>query len=170
MSGDKGSYVTVKLDFEDNRSCDNLKILLNKNVFINGKMCHTLPWVNKSSTPQCGTCQRWGHSTCSCMWNISFCAICSVSHETSDHDNSLKRGENHKYTLACINCLAAGLTHTHHAMDRLCPFFVKWNNKVNITNLLEMIRNRQLEGYENPFGCTKVRSSQNSYDLSSTAQ
>ena len=32
-TGDKGSYATVKLDFEDNRAGSNLKILLNKSIF-----------------------------------------------------------------------------------------------------------------------------------------
>ena len=36
-------------------------------------------------------------------------------------------------------------------------------------NLLEMIRSQHLEGYEDPFGCMKVQSSQNSYDSSTTA-
>ena len=76
---------------------------------------------------------------------------------TSDHLNSCIRGETTKYKLACINCLAAGMTHTQKATDRLCPFYLKRNNKRNITALLATIRNRRLEGYENPFGLTKVR-------------
>ena len=104
------------------------------------------------------------------MWNISFCAICSASHKTNDHDNSIKRGKQHKYQLTCINCLAMGLSHSHHSTDHSCPFYVERNNKTNITNLLEIIRSRRLEGYENPFGCTKVRNSQSSYDSSATAR
>ena len=78
---------------------------------------------------------------------------------TTDHQNSRLRGETSKYTLACINCLAAGLTHTHKATDRLCPFYMERNNKRNITALLATIRERCLEGFENPFGLTKVRRS-----------
>ena len=66
------------------------------------------------------------------------------------------------YSLACINCLAAGLSHAHKAMDRDCPFFIERNNKTNITGLLQMIKNRWLEGHLNPFGLTKVRHSQGS--------
>ena len=76
---------------------------------------------------------------------------------TSDHQNSRLRGETSKYALACINCLAAGLSHTHKATDRLCPFYMECNNKRNITALLATIRERRLEGFENPFGLTKVR-------------
>ena len=61
-TGNKGSYTTVKLDFEDNWVGSNLKILLNKNIFLNDKVCHMLPWVNQNSTPQCTQCLRWGHS------------------------------------------------------------------------------------------------------------
>ena len=76
---------------------------------------------------------------------------------TSDHQNSRLCGETSKYALACINCLAAGLTHTHRATDRLCPFYMERNNKRNITALLATIREWRLEGFENPFGLTKVR-------------
>ena len=76
---------------------------------------------------------------------------------TSDHQNSRLRGEASKYSLACINCLAAGLTHSHKATDRLCPFYMERNNKRNITALLATIHKRRLEGFENPFGLTKVR-------------
>ena len=55
-TGDKGSYTMVKMDFEDNCAGSNLKILLNKNIFLNGKVCRTLPWVNQNSTPQCTQC------------------------------------------------------------------------------------------------------------------
>ena len=117
-TGDKGSYVTVKMDFEDNHMGSNLKILLNKNIFLNGKVCHTLPWVNQSSTPQCTQCLRWGHSRISCQTNFSYCAICTGWHMTSDHRNSILRGKKPKYELACINCLAAGcLTHTMPRID-----------------------------------------------------
>ena len=156
-TGDKGSYATVKLDFEDNRIGSNLKILVNKNIFLNGKVCRTLPWIHQNSMPQCTQCLRWGHSHASCQTNFSYCAICSGHHMTVDHQNSRLRSETTKYGLACINCLAAGLTHTHKATDRLCPFYVECNNKRNITALLATIRERRLEGYENPFGLTKVR-------------
>ena len=53
--------------------------------------------------------------------------------------------------------MAAGLTHTHKATDRLCPFYIERNNKHNITALLATIRECRLEGFENPFGLTKVR-------------
>ena len=76
---------------------------------------------------------------------------------TSDHQNNQLRGEASKYELACINCLAAGLMHTHKATDRLCPFYIERNNKRNITTLLATIRERHLKGFENPFGLTKVR-------------
>ena len=75
--GDKGSYATVKLDFEDNRAGSNLKILLNKSIFLNGKVCHMLPWINQNSTPQCTQCLHWGHSRISYQTNFSYCAICS---------------------------------------------------------------------------------------------
>ena len=156
-TGDKGSYATVKLDFEDNRIGSNLKILVNKNIFLNGKVCRTLPWINQNSTPQCTQCLRWGHSRVSCQTNFSYCAICSGRHMTSDHHNSCLRGETTKYDLACINCLAAGLMHMHKATDRLCPFYIERNNKRNITSLLATIWERRLEGFENPFGLTKVR-------------
>ena len=149
----------VKLDFEDNRTGSNLKILLNKNIFLNGKVCRTLPWVNQNSTPQCTQCLRWGHSRASCQTNFSYCATCSGRHMTSNHQNSIIRGEKPKYELTCINCLVVGMTHTHKVTDRLCPFFLKQNNKNNITSLLATIRMRRLEGYENPFGLTKVRRS-----------
>ena len=55
-TGDKGSYATIKMDFKDNCMGSNLKIFLNKNIFLNGKVCRTLPWVNQSSTPQCTQC------------------------------------------------------------------------------------------------------------------
>ena len=48
---------------------------------------------------------------------------------------------------------------THKATDRLCPFYMERNNKRNITALLATIRERRLEGFENPFGLTKVRRS-----------
>ena len=91
---------------------------------------------------------------------------------TMDHQNSRLRGEQSKYDLACINCLAAGMTHTHKATDRMCPFYLERNNKRNITTLLATICNRHLEGFENPFGLTKIRqasqtsntSSRSSYD------
>ena len=133
------------------------KILLNKSIFLNGKVCRTLPWINQNSMPQCTQCLRWGHSRASCQTNLSYCAICSGRHMTSDHQNSRLRGETSKYNLACINCLAAGLDHAHKATDRLCPFYMERNNKRNITALLTMIRERRLEGFENPFGLTKVR-------------
>ena len=76
---------------------------------------------------------------------------------TSDHQNSWLHGESSKYDLACINCLAAGLTHMHKATDRLCPFYLERNNKHNITALLATICERRLEGFENPFSLTKVR-------------
>ena len=165
-TGDKGSYTTVKLDFEDNRTGSNLKILLNKSIFLNGKVCHTLPWVNQNSMPQCTQCLRWGHSRVSCQTNFSYCAVCSGRHMTSNHQNSVLRGEKPKYKLACINCLAAGMTHTHKATDRLCPFFLERNNKNNITSLLATIHTHRLEGFENPFGLTKV---QHSSSLSSSS-
>ena len=69
--------------------------------------------------------------------------------------------------LACINCLAAGMTHMHKATDHLCLFFIECNNKKNITSLLATICSRQLEGFQNPFGLTKVHhSSGSSYDSS----
>ena len=70
-----------------------------------------------------------------------------------------------------INCLAMGMTHTHKATDWLCPFFLKRNNKKNITSLLTTICTRRLEGFENPFGLTKVRysSASSSYDSSKAA-
>ena len=58
---------------------------------------------------------------------------------TSNHQNSILRGERPKYELACINCLATGLSHAHKATDRLCPFFNERNNKKNITALLATI-------------------------------
>ena len=90
---------------------------------------------------------------------------------TSDHQNSLLCREKHKYELACINCLAAGMTHDHKATDHLCPFFIERNNKKNIMSLLATIRSRWLEGFENPFGLTKVHhSSSSSYDSSAAGQ
>ena len=138
-------------------------------MFLNGKVCCT---VNQNSTPQCMQCLRWGHSHTSCQTNFSYCAICSGRHMTSDHNNSIHFGEKPKYKLACINCLAAGMTHTHKVTDRLCPFFMERNNKKNITLLLATICSRWLEGFENPFGLTKVRHSpaSSSYDSSSTTQ
>ena len=169
-TGDKGSYATVKLDFEDNRAGSNLKVLLNKNIFLNGKVCRMLPWINQNSMPQCTQCLHWGHSRISCQTNFSYCTICSGRHMTTDHQNSRLRGEQLKYNLACINCLAAGMTHTHKAMDQLCPFYIECNNKCNITALLATIRDRCLEGFENPFGLTKVRcSSQTSTSSRSSA-
>ena len=166
-TGNKGLYTMVKLDFEDNRSGSNLKILLNKNIFLNGKVCHTLPLINQNSTPQCTQCLHWGHSGASCQTNFSYCTICSGCHMTSNHQNSCLRGETSEYELACINCLAAGMTHTHKATDKLCPFFIECNNKQNITQLLATIRSRRLEGFENPFGLTKVHhSSSSSYESS----
>ena len=88
-TGDKGSYATVKLNFKDNCASSNLKILLNKNIFLNGKVCRTLLWVNQNSTPQCTQCLHWGHSRVSCQTNFSYCAICSGQHMTSDHQNSI---------------------------------------------------------------------------------
>ena len=61
-TSDKGSYSMVKLDFEDNCVSSNLKILPNKNIFLNGKVCHTLPWINQNLTLQCSQCLWWGHS------------------------------------------------------------------------------------------------------------
>ena len=75
---------------------------------------------------------------------------------TSDHQNSHLHGETSKYDLACINCLATGMTHTHKATDCLCPFYLEWNNKRNIMSLLAIICTRRLEGHKNPFGLTKV--------------
>ena len=91
---------------------------------------------------------------------------------TTDHRNSILHGEKPKYDLACINCLAAGMSHTHNATDQLCPFFMERNNKKNITSLLATIRTRRLEGYENPFGLTKVRhaSATSSYNSSTAAR
>ena len=66
------------------------------------------------------------------------------------------------------------MTHMDKAMDQLCPFYVERNNKCNITSLLATICTWQLEGYENPFGLTKVRrdsqSTTNSYNSSSTGR
>ena len=153
----------VKLDFKDNRSGSNLKILLNKSIFLNSKVCRTLPWVNQNSTPQCSQCLCWGHSQVSCQTNFSYCAICLGRHMTTDHHNSCLHRERSNYDLACINCLAAGMDHAHKATDRLCPFYIERNNKCNITALLTTIRECRLEGFENPFGLTKVqRTSQNS--------
>ena len=135
----------------------NLKVLLNKSVFLNGKVCRTLPWINQASTPQCTQCLHWGHSCASCQTNFSYCTICSGRHMTSDHQNSCLRGESLKYELTCINCLAAGMTHLHKATDRTCPFYVECNNKRNITLLLTTIHDCHLEGFENPFSLTKVR-------------
>ena len=161
----------VKIDFEDNCAGSNLNILLNKNIFLNGKVCRTLLWVNQNSTPQCTQCLWWGHSRVSCQTNFSYCTICAGRHMTSDHANSRLWGEASKYALACINCLAAGMTHNHKATDHLCPFFVECNNKKNITSLLATICTRQLEGYENPFGLTKVRHpSDSDYDSSATSK
>ena len=56
----------------------------------------------------------------------------------------------------CINCFAAGLTHNHMATGRDCPFFLEHNNCSNITNLLNLIRDRHMEGHDNPFGATRV--------------
>ena len=168
-TGNKGSYATVKMDFEDNCAGSNLKILLNKNIFLNGKVCHTFPWVNQNSMPQCTQCLQWGHSHISCQTNFSYCTICTGWHMTSDHQNSRLRGETSKYDLACINCLAAGMTHMHKATNRLCPFFIERNNKKNISSLLATIWTRWLEGFENPFGLTKVRHSSNSSYNSSSA-
>ena len=92
---------------------------------------------------------------------------------TMDHTNSRLHRESSKYELACINCLAAGMMHDHKATDRTCPFFMEHNNKRHITQLLATIRTCRLEGYENPFGLTKVRhmasSSANDYDSSVSA-
>ena len=120
-------------------------------------------------------CQHTNFNTfrVSCQTNFSYCAVCSGQHMTTDHQNSILRGEQPKYALACINCLVAGLTHTHKATDWLCPFFLKRNNKTNITSLLATIRTRHLEGFKNPFGLTKVRhasNSSNSYDSSTCGQ
>ena len=64
--------------------------------------------------------------------------------------------------------------HMHKATDRLCPFYMERNNKNNITSLLATIHTRRLEGFENPFGLTKVRRSlslsSNSYDSSASFQ
>ena len=160
--GYKGAYATVKLDFEDNRAGDNLKVLINKNIFINGKSCRTLPWINKASTPQCSQCLRWGHTVGSCLSNMVYCAICTGRHLTKEHSQAVARKDKIPHTVACINCLAAGLTHDHKATDRDCPFFVERNNKTHITELLQLIKNRRLEGHFNPFGLTKVRHSQSS--------
>ena len=172
-TGDMGSYATVKLDFEDNRIGSNLKILVNKNIFLNGKVCRMLPWINQSSTPQCTQCLHWGHSRASCQTNFSYCAICSGRHMTTDHTNSRLHGESSKYELACINCLTAGMMHDHKATDRTCPFFMERNNKQHIMQLLATICTRRLGGYENPFGLTKVRhtasSSADDYDSSASA-
>ena len=90
---------------------------------------------------------------------------------TSDHQNSWLRGEKSKYELACINCLAAGMLHIHKATDCLCPFFIERNNKKNITSLLATIHSRCLEGYESPFGLTKVgHSPSSSYDSSAASR
>ena len=122
--------------------------------------------------PQCTQCLCWGHSRVSCQTNFSYCTVCSRRHMTSDHQNILLRGKKPKYDLMCINCLAAGMTHTHKATDHLCPFFVRQNNKKNITSLLEMICLHQLDGFRNPFGLTKVRhqtSGSSSYESSSAS-
>ena len=64
------------------------------------------------------------------------------------------------------------MSHTHKATDRLCLFFMERNNKVNITGLLATIRQRRLDGFENPFGLTKVwhsASASSSYDSGASA-
>ena len=91
---------------------------------------------------------------------------------TNNHQNSVLCGKKPKYDLVCINCLAAGMTHSHKATDWLCPFYIERNNKKNITSLLATIRMCCLEGFENPFGLTKVRHSpaSSSYDSSTAAR
>ena len=162
ISGESNGRVTatVKLDIEDSRNGDNLKVLVNRPVFINGKSCCTLAWVNKVSVPQCGSCQHWGHSTGGCLSNTVYCALCAAPHLTSQHD--LLASKNllvpvHD-TPCCINCFAAGLTHSHMATSRDCPFFIERNNHNAITGLLNIIRDRRMEGHDNPFGATRVRS------------
>ena len=85
ISGESNGRIlaTVKLDITDTHSGNNLKALVNRPVFINGKSCRTLPWVNKTSVPQCASCQQWGHSTGGCLSNTTYCAICPDAHLTS---------------------------------------------------------------------------------------
>ena len=117
----------VKLDIEDTHAGDNLKALINKTVFINGKSCRMLPWTNKASIPQCASCLRWGHSTGGCLSNTTYCAICSQAHLTSQHNLMVQRKmiDESINIPTCINCLAAGLLHNHMATAKDCPFFVE---------------------------------------------
>ena len=50
------------------------------------------------------------------------------------------------------------MTHNHAATSRDCPFFLERNNRNAITGLLNIIRDRCMEGHENPFGATRIRS------------
>ena len=143
ISGESNGRIsaTVKLDIEDSRNGDNLKALINCPVFINGKSCRTLTWVNKVSVPQCGSCQRWGHSMGGCLSNTVYCALCAAPHLTSQHE--LLSSKNLLMPATdiprCINCYATGLTHNHMATSRDCPFFLERNNRNAITNLLNII-------------------------------
>ena len=118
-----------------------MKALVNYPVFINGKSCCTLPWVNKTSIPQCTSCQRWGHLTGGCLSNTTYCAICAASHLTSQHELLLSKGLLNKDVLipTCINCLATGLSHGHEAMSKDCAFFIECNNHNNLMGLLNVI-------------------------------
>ena len=146
ISDESNGWVTatVKLDIEDSRNGDNLKALINRPVFINGKSCHTLTWVNKASIPQCGSCQRWGHSTGGCLSNTVYCALCTAPHLTSQP--KLLAAKNLLVPVIdiprCINCFAAGLTHDHMASSHDCSFFLECNNCTNITGLLNLICDR----------------------------
>ena len=130
------------------RAGDNLKALVNKTVFINGKSCHTLPWMNKASIPQCASCLRWGHSTGGCLSNTTYCAICAHAHLTSQHDLMVqcKMVDDNTNIPTCINCLVAGLLHNHSATAKDCPFFVECNNRNNLMALLNIIRDCCMEG------------------------
>ena len=89
-----------------------------------------------------------------------YCALCAAPHLTSQHD--LLAAKNLLVPAVdiphCINCFAAGLSHNHMASSRDCPFFLECNNCTNITSLLNLIWDRRMEGHENPFGATRVRS------------
>ena len=69
----------------------------------------------------------------------------------------------------CINCFAAGMNHSHMATSRDCPFFLERNNRSAITGLLNIIRDRRMEGHDNPFGATRVRSTSLPHAASSSA-
>ena len=160
--GKSNSHVTatIKLDIEDSQNGDNLRALINHPVYINGKSCCTLAWVNKASIPQCGSCQCWGHSTGGCLSNMIYCALCAAPHLSSQHDLLAAK---HLLVPAvdipcCINCFAAGMSHDHMASSCDCPFFLECNNHTNITGPFNLISDHYMEGHENPFGATRVRS------------